>query len=86
MAAAEPNDANGIGRGNPTNNSTHPNRFMEVLLDKRSLIIEMLARHRAMGDEDRYRREIAVLGGMSTELLMCFLTEEQLGELGKEIP
>jgi len=50
-------------------------------LNRRAVIIDMLARHQSKGDEAERRRIVQDLGKLSTELLKWMLDENQLAEL-----
>lgn len=50
-------------------------------MDRREAIIDMLARHRSMGDEAEYKRIAKEIRRLSTGLLMHLLSEEQLAQL-----
>lgn len=47
----------------------------------RTAVIEILAKHRSKGDGEMYKETKRQLSKLSTELLIMFLTDEQLKEL-----
>lgn len=54
------------------------------MFNKRKAIIDILAIHRAKGDEAERKKIEMKLNCLATELLMLFLDENQLKELKKK--
>lgn len=50
-------------------------------MNRREAIIDMLAKGRSGGDEAEYKRISKEIGKLSTSLLLCLLSDQQLAML-----